>query len=368
MKNILVFFGGESCEHDVSVITGVMALNCIDKTKYNAIPVFVAKNGEWYTDDKMKDVCYFKTLNFKKLKKVAILPYENLLYQVKKSKITNPIPIYCAVNCMHGGVGENGNLFALLKMAKIPCVSSDLFASSLAMDKEFTKIALKGIGVNCLPCIRLKRDGYYVRKNYSLQLIEKTFNFPLIVKPANLGSSIGIKVAKDGGELQKAIDYAFKYDYKIIVEPALTNFREINCAVYRADDKIIVSQLEEPSLRGEILTFDDKYNRPSEKSFPAKLDEKTTLHVRKTTAEIYRKLGFSGVVRIDFLLSGDKVFVNEINSVPGSLSFYLFCKDIRAFSQMINGLIASAVADFNAYSQSTFSFDCNLLDIKSLKK
>ena len=368
MKNILVFFGGESCEHDVSIITGVMALNCLDSSEYTAVPVYVAKNGEWYTGDEMKDVCYFKNANFKKLKKVAILPYEKLLYQVKKSKLTSPIPVYCAINCMHGGTGENGSLFALLKMAKIPCVSSDIFPSSLAMDKEFTKIALKGIGVDCLPCVRLKRDGYYVRKNYSLKLIEKTFAYPLIVKPANLGSSIGIKVAKDGEELQKDIDYAFKYDYKIIVEPALIGFREINCAVYRADGKIIVSPLEEPSVNGEMLSFDDKYNRPTEKAFPAQLDVQTTAKIRKITAEIYRELGFSGVVRIDFLLSSDKVFVNEINSVPGSLSYYLLCKDTDAFREMLNRLIATAVADFNSYLQSTFTFDCNMLDIKSLKK
>lgn len=367
MKNVAVFFGGVSCEHDVSVITGVMTVNAIDKTKYNPIPIYVTKDGEWKTDEKLKDLSIYKTNGYKNFKTVTLLSGDNSLYQVQKSKIKKIGEIYSAVNCMHGGWGEEGGLYCALKNSNIPCTSSSLFPSSLAMDKEFTKFALSGIGVKFLPCVKLDRGNYYLRKETALKLIEKRLEYPVIIKPANLGSSIGIKVAKDKTELEKGLNLAFIFDKKVIIESALHSPREINCAVYKRGGELIVSDLEEPIKDTELLTFEDKYLSPKQKVFPAEVDEELGEEIKNISATVYRKLGFSGVIRIDFLLNGNEIFVNEINAVPGSLAYYLFCKDTEEFSSMVTDIIEESVDEWKDLSQNKKTFDSKVLNLSSSK-
>ncbi|MBQ7373177.1 MAG: ATP-grasp domain-containing protein [Clostridia bacterium] len=367
MKNVLVFFGGQSCEHDVSVITGVMTLNAVDKSEYNPIPVFVSKSGEWFTGDNLRDLSIYKNLKTDGLKKCLLLPSDDRLYYLKNSKIKPAFQIYSAINCMHGGYGEGGEFTAIIKNSKIPFVCPDLFASSLAIDKEFTKIALKAIGVNCLPHVKLVRDRYYLKRDYALNVIQKKFAYPVVVKPAKLGSSIGISVAKDLRSLEKAIDLAFKFDEKIIIEKGLEKFREINCAVYKGGGETVVSSLEEVEKSGEILSFSDKYKTLTKKIFPAVLGEDVERQIKSISGAIYRKLAFSGVVRIDFLLDGNQVFVNEINSIPGSMAYYLFCKDFNEFSTMLTRLIEDSVDCFKSSELSLKTFDGGILNLSSPK-
>lgn len=367
MKNVLVFFGGKSCEHDVSIITGVMTLNAIDKNRYNAIAIFVDKNGKWYTGESLSDLSFYKNLKYEKLKRCVLLPCDDRLYVLKSNKLKPVCQIYSAINCMHGGYGEGGEYTAIIKNSKIPFVCPDLFASSLAMDKEFTKLALKSIGVNCLPFIKLVRDVYYLKKDYALGVVAKRFDFPVVIKPAKLGSSIGISVAKDLRELERGIDFAFKFDEKIIIEKGLTAFSEINCAVYKGGGEIFVSELEEVEKTGDILSFNDKYKTPSKKIFPAKIDAKTATQIKSISESIYRKLAFSGVIRIDFMLDDGKVYVNEINSIPGSMAYYLFCKDFSSFADMVSSIIEQSVDDFRAKEQSLTSFNGGILNVSSAK-
>lgn len=367
MKNVLVFFGGVSCEHDVSVITGVMTLNAIDKSEYNAVPVYVGRGGEWFTGEKLKDLSFYKELKSDGLKKCVLLPMQDTLFLLKSNRLKPLFKVYSAINCMHGGYGEGGEFTALLKNSSIPFVCPDLFSSALAMDKEFTKIALSSIGVNCLPYVKIHRDNYYLKRDYALKVIQKKLDFPVVIKPAKLGSSIGISVAKNVRELEKSIDFAFKFDEKIIVEKGLENFREINCAVYKSGGSTTVSELEEVEKSEEILSFSDKYKTPAKKTFPAQIEGEIYSQIKAISGAIYRKLAFSGVIRIDFLLWENKIFVNEINSIPGSMAYYLFCKDFNEYSNMLSQLIEESVDCFKSSALSIKTFDGGILNLSSSK-
>lgn len=367
MKNICVFFGGVSCEHDISVITGVMTVNAVDRAQYSIIPVYVDKKGEWFTGEKLNDLSEFTNLNVEKLQKVTFLPGDNTLYLVKKSKLKQYHKIYSAVNCMHGGWGEDGGLYSLLSSCNIPCVSAPPFASALAMDKEFTKIALGGLLVEVLPYVKINRSNYYIRKETALKLVNKKLNFPVIIKPATLGSSIGINIAKDVEELEKGITLALVYDEKVVIESVVENAREINCACYKRGKEIVLSNLEEVVKRADLLSFEDKYKTPVDKICPANIPFEIAEKIKNTTKLVYRKLGFLGVIRIDYLISGEKVYLNEINTVPGSLAYYLFSSDFEGFSQMLTDMIEESADKNNERLLSVKTFDGGVLNFSSIK-
>lgn len=359
MKNIIVFFGGESVESDVSVITGLITLNSIDGAKFNACPVFIDERGDWWTGDVLKDIDEYKNLNKKRLKQVTLVAGSNKLYAMRKNKLKELFTVSCAINCTHGGNGENGNLAGLLETHKIPVVCPPALASSIAMDKGITKAMLRGIGVKTLPCITVRSLGD--------KRVEK-IKLPAVVKPARLGSSIGIEVAKTKEELSFALSGAFRFDDKVIVEPLMTGFTEINCACYKmGGDNVIVSECEKPVGKNEVLTFDDKYN-VGRRQFPAKIDKSVSDKIKRITEKIYRALEFSGVIRIDYFVDKNgEVFVNEINSIPGSMAYYLFCETLAEFSCMLTALIAQAEKEFSAKSTLIKKFQTSLLSIKGSK-
>ena len=235
MKKIIVVFGGKSPEHDVSVITGVMAVNAL-KEKYEVYPVYVLKSGEFLCDKNFDNVKNIVDKNFKKAKKAFFLPSDSNLYVLKGKKPKSVGAISCVVNCMHGGVGENGSICGYFNIADIPITSSPLVSSGVAMDKEFTKIFLKGICVKTLPYKVF--DGDYEK-------LFSSISYPVIVKPANLGSSIGISKADSDEELKNAILEAKRYDDKVIVEKYAQSKTEINCAVYRNEKGIRLLDLSE---------------------------------------------------------------------------------------------------------------------------
>ena len=373
MKNVLVFFGGKSCEHDISIITGVLVVNSIDKELFNAIPIYVDKNGEWFTGECLKDIEWFKNKeNAKKqLSKVSFISGTDMLYTISKSKIKPLCKIAVALNCMHGVNGEDGSLSGLMKLHNIPFSSPDIFASSFAIDKDFTKIVLSGLNVDKLPYIRIFKNTYYVKKQSVVKMIEKKFNYPVIIKPATLGSSIGISIAKTSDDLIKCLDSAFNYDEKVIVEKALDSFKEINCAAYRDNDKIIVSECEEPVSSSEILSFNDKYLGSKcgvVKKFPAEIPDSIRNKIRSITEKVYRKADFNGVIRIDYMISNNKVYLNEINTVPGSLAYYLFSDTIKGFTDMLTQILNDGISKHIRYMTRDFSYNSMVLkDIKGAK-
>ena len=369
MKNIIVFFGGRSCEHDVSVVTGVLTLNCLDKNLYNPIPVYISKTGEWFSGNELFDVSFYKNFNPKKVKKVTLLSNQSGLYYkgVLTKKVCN---IDGAINCMHGLNGEDGSISGLLNLHNIPLSSPSLFASSLAIDKEFTKIALKGIGVKTLDYFVLDNKSYQLRCDEVINELICKINFPMIIKPANLGSSIGISVATDKIELFESIKKAFIYDDKLIIEPKLSDFIEVNCAVYKTANETVASEIEKPVSANEILTFSDKYcgfKGGTSREFPAKIPTKTANKIKDITKKIYKSFNCLGIIRVDYLLFNNQVYVNEINTVPGSLSYYLFCDTIKDFTKLLTENIELSIKSFKSYQSRKFEYQSTVLNIDGVK-
>ncbi|MBQ3116033.1 MAG: ATP-grasp domain-containing protein [Clostridia bacterium] len=340
MKNVAVFFGGQSVEHDVSIITGVLTANAIDKQKYNVYPIYVDEGGVWRYDQKVNlDVDALIKTDKNKLKRVTFIGGNNLLYEVKGKRLKPIGEIAVAINCMHGGEGENGSLAGLLNLCGVPLCSPNVLASSVCMDKRFTKIALKGMGVKTLQSLVVK-SVEEIGEN-----IEKVV-FPAIVKPNLLGSSIGIAVAKDLSELKKAVAGALRYGSCVLIEPCLKDFIEINCSCYLDENgKVVVSECEKPVGKDAVLTFKDKYEK-GDRVFPADIKESLSKKIKNLTEKIYLELDARGIIRIDFFISGGEVLVNEINTVPGSLAYYLHTKTIKEFSAVIDRLILLCEREF----------------------
>ena len=373
MKNVAVFFGGVSQEHDVSVLTGVLTLNSLDKSLFNAVPVYVDKSGLFYTGELLKSVSFFKNFNAKKLSRVTLVSGENVLYKVKGKRLRAILAIDCAINCLHGRNGEDGSLSGVLRLNRIPLASPDLFSSAASLDKIKTKIFLKGLGVRSAGFFSLSRLKYFGDKQGSVSEIENSLNYPLIVKPASSGSSIGISVAKNKNELKDGLEKAFLYDNFALVERFMDGAVDVNCAAMRVEGKVVVSECERPLIKGEILSFADKYTASKlgeQKEFPAKIKKELSDEIKNTTKTVYEAFGFSGVVRVDYLVYKDQVYLNEINGVPGSLAYYLFSPKLKDFTNNLTALINQGVRDHLLYEGSRFDYESDILSFKgvALKK
>lgn len=340
MKNICVVFGGKSVEHDVSVITGVMTVNSIDKEKYNAIPIYVDKDGCWYSGETLKDIEGYKNLNYKKLDRVTILCGKNKLYRIKFGIIKEIATISAVINCMHGERGEDGALAGLISMTDIAFISPSITPSAVFIDKIITKIALNGLKVNALPYAVVKGTD-------EINSAIKKFGYPVVVKPNRGGSSIGIGRATNEDELFLAVSYALRFGDTAIIEPCLDDFIEINCSAYlNKNNEVTVSECEQPVGRNKILSFADKY-QTGKRIFPANIGDKLSNKIKSITKKIYKKFNFIGVIRIDYFVFDNEVYVNEVNTVPGSLSYYLYSDTLKGFTELISewievGLIKNA--------------------------
>lgn len=353
LKNVAVFFGGQSIEHEISCITGTLTANSIDQAKYVVYPVYIDHDAKWWTGELLRDIDFLKNPDFKKLKRVTLFAGDNKLYFIKGKKAKPLCEVSVAINCVHGERGEDGSIDGILNLCGIALASPSMLSSSVSMSKSFTKIALKGLGVKHLPCVTVsKRDDY--------RRVESLIDYPLIVKPDTGGSSIGITVAKNRPELDRALSIALRYGEKAIVEPLVTDFIEINCACYRVGDDIRVSECERPVSLGEILSFDDKY-QGGKRVFPADIEKAVSDKIKKTTQKVYEGLAFNGVIRVDYIVKGKEVYLNEINSVPGSLAYYLFVKTLKEFTSLLSDLIADALNRGARKSTVTKKFSSGIL-------
>lgn len=369
-----MFFGGTAPERDISVITGVLTLNCLKSGDNQPIAVFIDKFGKMWSGDLLFNLDFYKEIDYKKLYPVTLISGDDNLYRIKNGKIKKICKLHCALNCLHGEGGEDGTLAAIVKASNIAFASPDLFASALSIDKHYTKLVLKTLGVPCSDYIVLKRSIFYSRVEATLGFIEKKLGLPVIVKPATLGSSIGIKRVNSKDDLFAALCEAFNYGYKVICEKYFADARDINCAAYFNGEKVVLSPLEEAVTANDILTFEDKYGNAKSNGtgriFPAELTLEQQNEIYRYSRLIYAKLDFSGIVRFDFLLSNNKIYLNEINAVPGSLAYYLFCNTMGEFSALLNNLIA--VAEQKALQNKNYikQFDSQVLsgNWQSVKK
>lgn len=350
MENIAVIFGGESTEHDISIISALQAIENLDKVKYKIFPVYINKHGKWLYGDKLTRIETFKNFNEKKLKKVCIVPQSNWLYAKTALSYKKITKIDCALLILHGKNGEDGTMQGLLQLAKIPYTSCNTLGSAIGMDKLILKLMFNSMNLNVLPYFWFNKADYENKKD---EIIHNTeFDFPKIVKPCNLGSSIGINVCEDEVSLEKAIDIAFQFDNKIIVEKALTNFKEINISCLRNGTSLILSDIEQPKNWKKFLDFEEKYlttqskstNKTCNKNKKIKISKKHLSYIQKSALEIYNTLNLSGVVRFDYMIDkqSNNVYINEINTIPGSLSYYLWQKLNINFTRLLDILINEA--------------------------
>lgn len=339
---IAVFFGGRSCEHDISIITGLQALSAC---KQKCAPIYIDGAGTWWTGSGFDSVNAVRNNRFKG--KVVHLRPDGCLY----SKNKRLFKIDAALLCMHGVLGEDGALQGMLAMCGVPYTGSNILASALGMNKLASKRAFTDAGLNVVPYLAISRAEYEKDFSSALKKLVKDVGFPVIVKPCNLGSSIGISVANTQTELFKSLRVAFEWDDVVIAEKALDDFTEVNCAVLGDEsdaatvDDVIVSETEQPVGWKSFLTFADKYSgdvKQMRHKIPADVGDELNGKIKDLAIQAFRAVGASGVARVDFMIKDGEVFVNEINTIPGSLAEPLFRGDMR-FSAVIDKLIELAV-------------------------
>ena len=368
-----ILFGGVSVEHEVSIISALQAIKNMDLNKYEIIPIYIDKKGVWHTGEILKDINIYKDMDeLKRFTNECILVNkENKFYlqttglfKRYKYEIDIIFPI------VHGTNVEDGKLQGYLETINVPYVGSDVLASALGQDKVAQKAIYE---VNKLPILPYIWFYDYEYNNDSEEYLKKInqLGYPVIVKPANLGSSIGIAVAKNEDGLQKAIKEAINYDKKILVEKCLTDLKEVNISVLGNYQSIDTSLIEEVNNSHHILTFDDKYlngNKTkgmsgSSRKIPADISKKMQEEIVDIAKKAFLALGNSGVVRIDFLIDNEtkKVYINEINTCPGSLSFYLWEPSNKKYSELLDELIKIGIRNYQYKQKKINSFDSNIL-------
>ena len=362
-KNVIVLYGGESVEHDISIITALQTMKNIDRI-YNVIPIYIGKNGIWLVADNMQEVKIYKDFMKigRKVKFVTLISGKPYIAIRKNGKYSKFINVDFALLCCHGKHGEDGALQGMLCNSHIPYSSCDVKSSAVLMDKIFMKDILISRKLPTITSESIILDDYIKDKKKVLKDISLKLKFPIILKPANLGSSIGIKVCYNLDELEKGVDYCFKFDNRILAEKYLQGITEYNCACVHMNDELKVSDIQMVKKDDdEIYSFGDKYL--SEKSDnKEKIDKNLSVKIKNLTLKVYKAFGCYGVIRVDFIFdnSEKKLYINEINSIPGSLAFYLF-KDL-SFKDLINCLIEEGVERFTK-EHFVSSYDSEALDL-----
>lgn len=382
MKTTVAFiFGCRSVEHEVSIISAVQAMRAANREKYDIIPIYVSKNGEMYTSPEMFEIEPFRDMKnlLENSEKVTLIRRGNdvvmhslanggLFKKKKEDRIINvAFPVVHGTNC------EDGTLQGYLEFLGLPYVGCDILSSAVGMDKAVFKSVLKDAGLPVLPCITFKAREYAEDKDAIIAKCEKEFGYPVIVKPVNLGSSVGISKAKDKNALIDAIDLAVSFADTVLVEHAVTAIREINCSVVGDPDSCEASVCEEPFMNDEILSYEDKYTSNSkggskgmaslQRKIPADISEEKSQEIRELSKKIFKAMGASGVCRIDFIIDTetDKVYANEANTIPGSLSFYLWEATGIKYPELIDRLISLAFRRNRNRENLTFTIDTNIL-------
>jgi len=382
-----VFFGGRSVEHEVSVISAVQAMLSMDRTRYNVHPFYLTKKGEIYTGEALLDIEQYKNMPalLQKCLQVTLLRRETGVVWAMRAfpKLLGSsylMQLDVALPIVHGTLCEDGTLQGYFEMLQLPYAGCDVISSAMGMEKMVQKQILHCAGLPVLNAVCFHLREFVKNEEGVLRRVEDLCGYPVIVKPVNLGSSVGIMTARNRESLKAAITHAGDYAHRLLCERAIDPVREINCAVLGDWENAIPSLCEEPIAAGEILSYADKYltkmgkqgNREgmagASRRLPADLDSETEAHIRKLAVDAFRALGCSGVVRVDFLIDTDndaKVYVNEVNTIPGSLSHYLFQPIGLDYPALIDRLIELAVKRQRERDSIVFSYDTNLLNTGS---
>ncbi len=375
-----VFFGGRSTEHEISVISASQAMHAINREKYDVTPIYITKQGRWFTGEALFDVANYrdtKTL-LEKCDEVYMRPVygDYRLYKVKKPMFGTDVlcNLDVVIPVLHGSNGEDGTFEGILDSIGIPYAGCDVLASANGMDKITMKMILQASGIPVVDYIWFTDKQWARQKDVMIAEIEEKIGYPVIVKPANLGSSVGIGRAVDREQLVEKVDDARHYSARIIVEHMVEHLQEINCSVLGDCDDYETSVLEEPIKSGEILSYQDKYMggskgskgmQASQKRIPADLTAAETDRIRFLAGETFRVLSCHGVSRVDMIVDRDNrnIYVNEINTIPGSLSFYLWEATGLSFDRLMDRLVSLALKRKRDEATKTVSYDGNIFSM-----
>lgn len=377
MKSVAVIFGGKSAEHDVSIVTAHIPIieTLMATGGYDVWPIYITKEGKWYSDKAMNDLAFFKDTAYMQrlagMKQVQ-LSFENGLDIVWPGFFSKRVHIDVAFPSMHGTYGEDGSLMGLLRMAGVPFVGCDIFGSAVAMDKVLTKQVVAAEGMPVVPYVWFTRALWQEKASeYRAQIA--SLGWPLFVKPVHLGSSIGIAKVKNEKELEQAIGVALHYDHKVLVEKGVEPLLEITLPIMGNND-IRVAECERPLNKTEFFDFKDKYLSGGGKKggegvnsqyseIPAAIGEELTRKIKDIGKRVYRALDLGGIARVDFLVQADtkEVFVNEVNTLPGSLYHHNWKKAGVSNMDLIEGLIRLAEERVSEQTSTQFTFDSDIL-------
>ena len=378
---IAVIFGGRSVEHDVSIVTGHQIIAAFPADAYQVVPVYIARDGRWYTGQPLADLDNFKADGVQELP--GVLPcllspdtrhhgliINPLAGRFRQSQVQRVDVVFPA---LHGSHGEDGSLQGLLELADIPYVGYATLGSALTNDKIMTKMALRQAGIPVLSDYWFSRERWLEQSDEIVAEICGEFDFPLFVKPATLGSSIGIGRADSTELLRASIDIAANFDRRILVEPAVTDGIEINCSVIGFGDDCRASTLEQPVSWDDFLSYEDKYLRGSEgmksaeRIIPAPLSPELTRRIQQLSIAAFKVLDGRGIARIDYLVRPDidQIFLNEINTMPGSLAFYLWREDGLSQTDLVENLVQLARDAHAVKRRSIYDYQTNLVEVAS---
>lgn len=369
---VVTAFGGESVEHEISILSAMQAMAAMDPEQYEVIPLYIAKDGQMYSHPSLCELETFQDIEgflsrhgsvslLRRDQNYVIVPSHHKLF-AKEQEFDIVLPI------LHGTHGEDGTFQGFLSTLKIPYVGCSVLGGAIGQDKVIMKQVLQDSGIPIPPWFFWTAD----------QELEEAFfhkaqrlGYPLIVKPANLGSSVGIRIVHNDQELHSAMLEAFQYDRKVVLEQVITDLREINCSVLGDEQSVMASELEEVLKQDELLSYRDKYEgggkakgmASTSRKVPADVSDEEKQEIRHLAVQTFTALNASGVSRIDFLMDAknEQVYVNEINTIPGSLSFYLWEASGLQFSQLIDQLISQALKRYRRQQNYICSYDTNIL-------
>ncbi|MFD2706313.1 D-alanine--D-alanine ligase family protein [Salibacterium lacus] len=381
-----VFFGGVSVEHEVSVITALQAVQAMDDSKYEAVPVYISKDRSFYTGEQLLDIENYKDLDnlLENAQKVTLTTSEDESVLLQK----DPVPrfgkkiiteIDLAFPILHGTFGEDGVMQGYFELLHLPYVGCDVLSSAGGMDKVVMKQILRDSGVPVLDYVWFYSSYWVENSREMTKMIREKLGFPVIVKPANLGSSVGINKAENQQELEESVEEAMEFSSKLLVETMVEDMKEVNCSVLGDYEEVEASVIEEVLKSEDILSYEDKYQggngkdgdgakgmESTDRIIPAELEENRAKEVQELAKDTFQILGCSGVSRIDFLIdqNAGRVYVNEINTIPGSLSYYLWEPAGKDYTTLTDQLIQLALKRKRERDKLVFSIDSNLFSMQ----
>jgi D-alanine-D-alanine ligase len=374
---IAVFFGSRNPEHDVSIITGQLIISGLKEMGYDVLPVYIGKTGTWFVGKELGDLEFFKEKNYEsKLSRFGGFSLDlratgKLVLQSSGLMSSRKYEADLAFPAIHGQNGEDGTLQGLFEIMNIPYVGCDVTASTIAIDKVLTKLMYQRFDIPTTDFIYFNKSDWASQKESLMGEAIQKMSFPMFVKPARLGSSIGITKVKTQKDLEFAIEVALHYDEKILIEQGIENLKDLTVCII-GNDKLIASKIQESAYSQDFFSYEDKYindggaqtgNATKKLIIPANIDDKTAQDITKTALDVYKKIGCTGIARVDFLYdqTSSKFYANEVNTLPGTIYHHLWKESGIVLKDLLEKLISYAQERYSMKQKQNYTFESEIL-------